>query len=212
MLIPFPKIIEEFKIMPTGVFHLGASTGQEAESYFKCGVGRMVFVEALPDVFQELVRHIAQFPEAKAINACIGLIDGEALPFHVSSNAGESSSLFKFGLHRQFHPDVSFIHDIPVVTTRVATLIQEHGIDLVDYDFLNIDLQGAEMIALQGMEDHLAKIKYVYIEINTDYVYEGIALAPEIDAYLATFGFIKVKEKMTDCRWGDAFYIKSMPH
>lgn len=209
MLIPFPELIEKHRIRPTGVFHIGASTGQEAESYYMCGVHKMVFIEAIPEVYQDLRKHIERFPDAIAINACIGEQDGEKRVFHVSSNGGESSSLFEFGLHAKMHPDVTFVRDIDVETTRVDTLISRHDIDLAQYDFLNVDLQGAELLALRSMNDLLWKIKYVYIEVNTDHLYKDCPLIGEIDAHLAMFGFSRIDAKMTDKHWGDAFYIRS---
>lgn len=211
MLIPFGDLLKEFAIHPRGVLHLGASSGQEANQYFLCGLHHMVFIEALPDVFKHLQANISRFPYAKAINACIGPIDGEKRIFHVSSNGGESSSLFEFGTHAQMHPDVTFTHDIEVTTTKMSTLIRENHIDVEAYDFLNVDLQGAELIALESMEEYLLKFKYIYIEVNTDYLYKGIPLIDDIDGYLARYGFVRKKEKITDFGWGDAFYMKVMP-
>lgn len=212
MLIPYPELIEEFKIRPTGVLHMGAHKGQEAEQYHLCGTDRMIFIEALPDVFMALQRNIKRFPQALAINACIGPQDGQKQVFHVSSNDGESSSLFEFGTHAIVHPDVSFTHDIEVTTWRVATLIRQYAIEVKDYNFLNIDLQGAELIALKSMEDLLQDAMYVYIEVNLDYLYKNIPLRGNIDDYLVAFGFQRVKEKiLEDKKWGDAFYVKNSP-
>ncbi len=208
MLIPFPELIERHKISPAGVFHIGASTGQEAESYYMCGVHKMIFIEAIPEVYEDLVKHIARFPLATAINACITDIDGEKRIFHISSNNGESSSLLDFDLHAKMHPDVTFVRDIEVETVRVDTLIGQHNIQLSEYDFLNIDLQGTELEALRSMGDLLSQIKYVYIEVNTAHLYKNCALIGDIDSHLAGFGFKRIDEKMTDKHWGDALYMR----
>lgn len=208
MLIPFAELLQRHKIAPTGVFHVGASIGQEAESYMMYGVPRMIFIEAIPKIYQDLLKNIACFPYARAFNACISEIDGEKRVFHVSSNGGESSSLLDFELHSKMHPDVKFTHDIDVETTRLDTLIRAHNINLEEYDFLNIDLQGAELMALRSMAELLWQVKYVYIEVNTDYLYKDCPLISDIDAHLEVFNFTRVELRMTDKHWGDAFYVR----
>ena len=73
---------------------------------------------------------------------------------------------------------------------------------------MNFDIQGAELKALKGMEEHLSAVDYLYTEVNSDYVYKGCALIGELDEYLQRFGLFRVETKWTDCKWGDAFYIR----
>jgi len=79
----------------------------------------------------------------------------------------------------------------------------------IDYNFLNLDIQGVELKALKGMEEYLNKVDYIYTEVNSDYVYEKCAIIGEVDEYLLKFGLHRVETKWCgDCRWGDAFYIR----
>ena len=75
-------------------------------------------------------------------------------------------------------------------------------------NFLNFDIQGAELKALKGMEEYLPSVDYLYTEVNSDYVYKGCALIGELDEYLKPFGLRRVETKWTDCKWGDAFYMR----
>ena len=54
----------------------------------------------------------------------------------------------------------------------------------IEYNFLNFDIQGAELKALKGMEEYLNKVDYLYTEVNSNYVYVGCALITELDEYL----------------------------
>lgn len=209
MLIPFETLLRKYRFHPTGVFHVGASTGQEAKDYFNAGVERVVWIEAIPDIFGKLVRNIAEFPLNVAFNECIGDEDGKELTFHISNNEAQSSSLLEFEHHKIDHPDVKFINDIPVKTKRIDTLIKERGINLKHYDFLNIDLQGCELMALKGMGDQLNKINFAYLEVNKKREYKGCPLVEDIDAYMNGYGFKRVElEWCGGFGWGDAFYIK----
>ena len=86
----------------------------------------------------------------------------------------------------------------------------------ISYNFLNLDIQGAELKALKGMEEYLSKVDYIYTEVNSEYVYEKCAIVNEIDSYLMAFGFIRTETAWysedggrSSHGWGDAFYIRT---
>jgi hypothetical protein len=82
-------------------------------------------------------------------------------------------------------------------------------ITFIPYNFINLDIQGAELKALKGMEEYLPNIDYIYTEVNNDQVYKGCNVVTEIDEYLKTFGFHRVETSWCEnYRWGDAFYCK----
>jgi hypothetical protein len=58
------------------------------------------------------------------------------------------------------------------------------------------------------MEEYLNKVDYLYTEVNSDYVYKDCALVTELDEYLKNFGLERVETKWTNCKWGDAFYMR----
>jgi hypothetical protein len=79
----------------------------------------------------------------------------------------------------------------------------------IEYNFLNLDIQGAELKALKGMEEYLHKVDYIYTEVNADYVYKNCALINEVDDYLINFGLHRVETQIyPEYNWGDAFYIR----
>ena len=210
MLIPFKTLLAKYQFTPTGVFHIGASTGQEAKDYFDSNMGEVVFIEAIPHVFKQLERHLAQYPRMIAINECIGDEDGKEMTFNISNNEAQSSSLLELDYHKTDHPDVFYCDKIQVKTKRVDTLLKERGINLADYDFLNIDLQGAELMALKGMGEELNKVKYAYLEVNKKHEYKDCPLLEDIDAYMDSFGFKRVElEGCGGFSWGDGFWIKN---
>lgn len=211
MLIPFTELRTKYNINPQGVAHIGASWGQESETYFNNGVKHVLFVEAIPEVFSRLERNVAKYPfeSAICINACITDVDGQELDFNISSNDGESSSIFEFGTHQTMHPDVTWVDQLTFKSKRIDTIVANYKIDMTKYDFLNVDLQGADLLAIKSMGAHIKNFKYAYIEINKTEVYKGCALANDVYDYMAIFGFKLVEEKMIDNQWGDSFLIKS---
>lgn len=209
MLIPFKDLYLRYQMKVDGVVHLGANTGQEAESYQAWGVSTVIWVEALPDVYAKLLKHISGYEDHCAWNACLSDTDGQEVVFHVASNDAQSSSFLEFGTHSREHPTVRYVRDVKMVTSRWDTLAKEKQVDLYGRRwFLNVDLQGAELLALKGMGDLLACFSYAYIEVNEKELYRGCPLVGEIDAYLARFGFLPREVKMTGFGWGDKFYTR----
>jgi len=113
------------------------------------------------------------------------------------------------GTHKRAHPEVYYTHAIECTTKRLDTLISEKKLNLSDYNFLNMDLQGAELMALEGLGKEISKIDFAYLEVNKDYLYEGCALIQDIDAFMQFNGFKRVElEWCGNFGWGDAFYTR----
>lgn len=206
MLIPFSNLKQKYKFNPTGVLHVGASEGQELTEYFKLGIKDIIFIEALPKIFEVLCKKTMQYDGVICYNECISDIDGEEIIFNVANNGGQSSSFLDFGTHKQMHPDVSFIDHIKLRTIRLDTLFPTLD---KKFNFLNMDLQGAEGHALRGMGSLLDQFDYLYLEVNTTEVYKGCMQLPEMDEFLKERGFKRVETFFPgNCTWGDAFYIR----
>ena len=90
MLIKLDKLVQQFNLEIRGVLHCGASTGQEAEMYNSLGIQKVIWVEAIPKVYEKLVEHIKVYPQNIAINSCLSDVDGQDVEFNISSNDGES--------------------------------------------------------------------------------------------------------------------------
>jgi len=105
-------------------------------------------------------------------------------------------------------PDIYYTREEKRLTKTLNSIMMEHKF-LNKINFLNIDIQGAELLALQGLTEHLDSIESIYIEINDSEVYKNCAQTNEIDEFLIQFNFER-KEKYlySDHPWGDAFYIK----
>tara|TARA_R110000782_G_scaffold195198_2_gene284732 strand:+ start:97 stop:714 length:618 start_codon:yes stop_codon:yes gene_type:complete len=204
MLIPFTNLQRKYKIAPKGVLHVGANVGEEIPEYKKIGVNKMIFIEANPKIFQVLEKKTAADENIICFNECVGDVDGQEVTFHISNNAGQSSSFLDLGTHKEQHPDVHYIKDLKLKTVRLDTLLE--GLDS-DYNFLNMDLQGAEGLALKGMGKLLDQFDYLYLEVNKTEVYKGCMQLPEMDEFLKDFHRVETLWPGR-CTWGDAFYIR----
>lgn len=210
-MIDFDYLVEKFKISTRGVLHIGANRGQEALAYKKHGIEKVIWIEAIPEVYDELLVYLKSVDclgqNIFCINVCVGDENGKKVVFHESNNESQSSSYLELGVHKEIHPTVSYIRDIPMVTFRVDSFLE--GWNMRDYGLLNIDIQGAELEALKGMGKLLAGFKYAIIEINMKETYLKGALVDEVDRYMELFDFVRAETgKWVADTWTDGFYIK----
>jgi len=202
MLISLHELVAKYNIIFKGILHVGAHECEELNDYLRyTSSNKILWVEAMEDKVTMCKNKYS------GINIEHAVISDkvETVKFNISNN-GHSSSILEFGLHSTFHPHVTFINSIEMETKLLKDIICKHDID---YNFINLDIQGVELRALKSMEEYLHKIDYIYTEVNSDFVYKDCNLITELDEYLKKFNFVRVETKWAgNFRWGDAFYIK----
>lgn len=210
MLLPFNELFKKHQVSFKGIVHCGASSGQERQHYADLGV-RVIWIEAIKSVFDELQQNIAPYPNQKAIHACLGEKDWEHKIFNISNNEAQSSSYLQLSFHKTAHPSVHYIDEFHTYTQTLETILDDLKVGISEGGWLLVgDLQGAEMFMLKGAGKYLKQFDGCYLEVNTKEVYEGCALKHEIEEYLTNFGFTPVEEMIYEnFGWGDEFFIKN---
>ena len=209
MLIPLEKMIRKHNLNIKGIVHVGASEGQELESYHKNNIEHIVFIEALPAVYKKLLLRTQRFKKVQCINACVSDVSGETVSFNVANNGGQSSSFLEFGTHEKMHPDVKFTKQIDLTTDTLENILLNNiGVE-GNHNMLVMDLQGAEGHALRGLGIYFDQFDYIYSEVNKDEVYQGCMQVDEMDAFLKEKGFERVNTMWCGSfTWGDALYVR----
>jgi FkbM family methyltransferase len=174
-----------------GIVHIGAHRGAERHLYNAYDFD-VLWVEANPDTFAVLGTNIRHYPKQRGINGLISDTDGIEIPFYVASNSGASSSMYAFGKHSEIHPEVTTANELILKTRTMASLIAEKDIQMDRYDALILDVQGAEMNVLMGMEAYLDGFEYLKIEAADYEAYQGGTTLREIRAYFDDRNFVEV--------------------
>jgi FkbM family methyltransferase len=197
-------VVDEYEMEVEGVLHLGAHLAEEAQAYTKLFPGVPVWwVEANPHVFQRL-KPITELFGQKLIQALVYSKDDERIPFNITNYDGMSSSIYQFGTHTSFSPDTVFVDHMVLPTRTVDSLAEEFGIKA---NFLNMDLQGAELHALLGATEFLKGVDYINTEVNSAEVYVGCCKIEQLDALLLDFERVETNW-VPDQGWGDSFYLR----
>jgi len=206
MLIKFKNIVEKYG-RPNGIIHIGAHLMEEREDYLELGFNNTIWVEANPIIFNQIKNKINYTSNEMVFNCAISDEDDNLVKFNITNN-GQSSSILELDKHLIHHPSIKVIDIIEIKTKRMDSIISENKIDIDKYDFLNLDIQGAELLAMKGFGKLISKMKYIYTEVNTSSIYKNCSIIYDIDHYLDKYGFKRVETEMTEFEWGDALYIK----
>jgi FkbM family methyltransferase len=203
-----PSLLRYHGLVAKGAIHVGAHEGEEMEAYRKSGIARMIFIEANPNVYARLRDRHGHEPNVILVNKAAADAN-ETRRFHVT-NFTQSSSLLPLRDHTAIYPQIFESSAIDVPCVRLDDLIAELGVDPVDYDILNIDVQGAEMMVLRGAPELLRNVKLINIEVNFAELYAGCPQIEDIESFIIGCGF---RRAALACpyhpSWGDAVYVRA---
>ncbi|MEZ4806953.1 MAG: FkbM family methyltransferase [Flavobacteriales bacterium] len=171
-----------------GVLHVGANTGQERHLYHRNGV-RVLWVEPIPEVFEQLARNLEEFPRQQALRYLLTDKDGATYDFHIANNGGASSSILDLKEHVDIWPEVGFERSIKLTGRTLDSIVTAHRIDLRNYPALVMDTQGSELLVLKGATIALQNFRYIKTEVSDFEVYSGCCTLHDLSRFLSHHGF-----------------------
>lgn len=204
MLIKPRHLSKIWKVKPKSVLHIGAHLAEELSEYQNLNWGKIFWIEAQKDLASNLSIRLKNTSH-EVIHAAIWDVDNLELKLNITNNS-QSTSLLELGTHKSDYPEITVSRVEVVNTKRVDSIFTLETIP----DFINLDIQGAEIQALRSFGDLLQNVKFIYSEVNKKEVYVGCADIQEIDNLLSEFGFTRVITKWVPFKgWGDAYYCNT---
>jgi FkbM family methyltransferase len=171
------------------VVDVGASRGEFLSSLQRVyGLSKALLVEPQPDLCSALKN---RFDSSKVTVCECALGESERTQEMEILNWDYSSSLLN--VYRDIE-NVSSLLDLELnkkIQCKVRTLdsiMNELGW-LDSIDILKLDVQGAELLALQGAEETLERTKMIFTEVSFCRLYEGAPVFQEVYDYLHGKGF-----------------------
>lgn len=183
--------------------HIGAHKCEEAPIYRKLGLSSndIIWIEGNSDL-------VSLSKDSKIYNYIISDKDNIDVILH-KANDTSSSSILDMYIHKEVYPMISYVNSIKSKSITIDTFFDLHNINRSEFNFVNIAIQGAELLALKGAVNYLNYVKVVYIKIHETELYKGCANIKEIDDFLGHYNFTRIITITTDKGWGDALYIMS---
>jgi FkbM family methyltransferase len=184
--------------------HIGRDTVRLAHAW---PLGHVHAFEPVPDIYAQLRRNVSRLRNVTTYPFAVGAASGTAV-LHVSSGASDgSSSLLSPAAHLDVHPDVTFADDIEVATVTLDGWAEANGIERVD--FLWLDMQGAELSALQAAPRMLEGVRAIQTEVSLLETYAGVTLYGRYREWLEQQGFVVVYESLEWEDMGDVLFVRS---
>ncbi len=185
--------------------HIGAHKCEELPIYINMGFVKddIIWIEGNNDMIE-----IANNNNITIYNYVITDKDNDDIILY-KANDTASSSILDIARHKEVYPDISYITKSKSKSITIDTFFDTKGINATEYDFLNIAIQGAELMALQGAIKYLKYVKAIYIKIHKIELYKNCPCIKDIDDFLKEYNFTRIITIMTDKGWGDALYIIS---
>tara|TARA_Y100000310_G_scaffold190080_1_gene190059 strand:- start:8712 stop:9503 length:792 start_codon:yes stop_codon:yes gene_type:complete len=195
-------IVEErYEKAPKGVIHIGCHDMPERGCYVPLFGENVIWIEANKQSYDQWTVPIAKHFNHFAFN--IAASDKTGTGSYYNNGSSEVSGLLPAA--------GQFPSSVPVPEKRFDDLVREYDIDMSKYDFLNVDVEGAEYKVLRGFEDNIKHINYLFIEVANYERNNGQVLFDDITKYIEKFGFKlnRVSDSINTLGWGDAFYVRN---
>lgn len=191
------RFIARFLPSAPVVLECGAHTGNDTVEMARLWpAGAIHAFEPVPHLFAELERRVAEFSNVHCHRLAVSTQTGIQRMYISGGSSDGSSSLLMPADHLQDHPHVTFEEVRDVATTTFQDWAQLAGVSCIDLFWL--DMQGGEFPAMLASQDLISRARAVHIEVSTRRTYEGVALYPDVRAWMESHDFRVAAEGVPD--------------
>ncbi|SOD81231.1 methyltransferase, FkbM family [Spirosoma fluviale] len=218
--LPIKKILHELykESGPNIIFDIGACEAEDSIRYSLLFPKSKIYsFEPLTSNYETGLKNIESYcrNNIELIQLALYSSKGSA-QFHVSSGNPEdnknttwdygnkSSSILKPNVDLNPHGWLKFSHDIVVETDTLRNFCSERNI--IDIDFIHMDVQGAEIEVLLGAGHFIKRVKAVWLEAEKIPLYIDQPLVGEVEEFMYKNNFFKLLDTVGKVS-GDQFYI-----
>jgi len=174
--------LREFGFAPTGIIDVGAYHGhfsRGARQIFR--EAHILMVDALAENAPLLADVCQEIGNADSVITLLGDRELDCMPFFVADTVLRSD-LVKTGSSK-FKENATFPMEERTLPQRtLGPIVADKG---MAFQFIKLDVQGAELDVLRGLGHHLSKIEVVLLEMSLVDYNKG---APQIDVVLRELG------------------------
>ncbi|GAB4455112.1 MAG: hypothetical protein OHK0036_18790 [Bacteroidia bacterium] len=196
------EIIKQFLPENPIVLEAGAHIGRDTVKMARLWPQAQIHAfEPAPSLFEQLNQNTAEFSNIHCYSYALSDHNGNAL-FYESHGINAISSLHK---PNDYFKDKATFIPITVQTITIDSWAAQYQVPHID--FMWLDLQGHELIALQGALQILKTTRVILTEINLVQRYENAIVYHELRQWLADHNFELRQEALHKKDWGNALFI-----
>ncbi|MEY3050956.1 MAG: hypothetical protein RLY31_741 [Bacteroidota bacterium] len=161
--------------------------------------GRIYALEPIPALYHRLIARTAELPNVRTFPLALGDRTGNQIMYRSAGSSDASSSLLPPRAHLEFHPAVSFEHQLVIQASTLDDFF--HSLPEQRLDLLWLDIQGMELAVLKKGEAALRCADHLFLEVHFVESYEGCATFPILRQWLSERGY---RLAWLDDRYADA--------
>lgn len=194
-----------------GVIQVGACQGTELSQFISLTKNIICF-EPVSDVRKDCIERAAQYPNANIVVSDYVISDKTGEVDFFVAKWRDCSSLF------DLNPNAAAGHlqncqQDKKVTYKSITLDDffknNENLKPENYNYLYIDVQGAEHLVLKGAEQTLKSIDYIWMEVSYFELYLNTKLFEDMTKLCDSLGYsLQYHQSFNDIQ-GNALYVKS---
>lgn len=170
--------------------------------------------EANIDSYNVCLENTKYNTKIKVINKCINNYNGVCKFYPIDpiktkttwfdGNRGASSMFQSNGAANHIEHYVQ--NEIEIECIRLDTFCKSQGINKIDAIWM--DLQGAELLALQGLGDYLNDVEVIQTELEINPMYKDQCLFDDVEKYLNNRNFVRISGNTGALFGADFIYVK----
>lgn len=201
------------------IFDIGANVGQTTATYSKLFPNATIYgFEPFPLAFDQFVADYKHNPMIHPVQAAVSNSRGNRV-FYVNQNSMTNSLFPATDEVKNWVQPVELIRNVSRIEVPCVTIDAFCQLQSINHiNILKMDIQGGELLALQGAAETLSRaaITLIYTEILMVPLYEGQAFFNDIYSYLARFGYslfdiynVEYAENR-QAKWADALFLSPL--
>ncbi|GEO07620.1 FkbM family methyltransferase [Segetibacter aerophilus] len=200
------------------IFEIGACEGEDSVKYSRLFPEAKIYAfEPLPANIPLIQHNFLKYGvrNASYFNKALSNKEGQA-EFYVSSGrpdealesdwdyGNKSSSLLQPEKHLETAPFIQFKDKIVVETITLKSFCIANNIKAID--FVHMDVQGAELMVLEGAGDFISSIKVIWLEVSKVNFYKNQPLVADVKKFMSENNFVLIKDAAHGIQ-GDQLYV-----
>lgn len=127
------------------------------------------------------------------------------IPLHLLGN--KSNSLLPPEDHKTYFPWIEFSSKENIQTTTLDFFCKENEINIID--FMHIDVQGAELLVLNGGRKMLDKTNLIWLEVSQVHYYKNQPIKKDIEIFMKKNNF-RLLHDAVNFPHGDQLYVSKI--
>ncbi|MEG4857829.1 FkbM family methyltransferase [Microcoleus sp. K1-B6] len=207
MKLNFPDLCQQHVITPRGIILIGAYDAKTLKRLNLPNTIKTLLIDANPTAVERLQENFADRPNIQVVQAAI-TNHNDTVTLHLTS-LESSSSILPWQQYSKIYPNIKETQQLTLPSRTLDTLLQELHLSTTDFNILILDIQGAELLALEGATQLLNTLDAIYTTVHYQELFKGGALAEQVDQFLTDYQFQRVAEETPyHPAWGEAFYVR----